>query len=69
MLTNNEVAVYPVDARGLVGSFLPDAASDIQRHGSLGGRQVTDIVQARSKALGASHSTMDHLAEQTGGRA
>src|SRR5262249_33559318 len=69
LLTNNEVAVYPVDARGLVGPFLPDAASDIQRHGSLPGPQVTNIVRGRSMALGASHATMDHLAEQTGGRA
>lgn len=69
LLTNNEVAVYPVDARGLVGSFLPDAASDIQRHGSLHGSAVTTGISSRSIALGASHGTMDHLAEQTGGRA
>ncbi|MGC2694401.1 MAG: VWA domain-containing protein, partial [Candidatus Angelobacter sp.] len=69
LLTNNEVAVYPVDVRGLVGPFLPDAASDVQRRGGFGGRAVTSVVSARSMALGASHNAMDHLAEQTGGRA
>jgi VWFA-related protein len=69
LLTNNEVAVYPVDVRGLVGSFLPDAASDVQRHGSFGGPAATNVIRGRSLALGASHNSMDHLADQTGGRA
>lgn len=69
LLTNNEVAVYPVDVRGLVGSFMPDAASDIQRHGSLSGPAVNQIISTRSVALGVSHNAMDHLADQTGGRA
>lgn len=69
LLTNNEVAIYPVDVRGLVGNFLPDASTDIQRHGSLRGPAVTNVIRGGSLALAASHNTMDHLAEQTGGRA
>jgi VWFA-related protein len=69
LLTDNEVAVYPVDVRGLVGNFLPDASSDSQRHGMLGGRQVAGVVSSRSVALSESHAAMDHLADQTGGRA
>jgi len=69
LLTNNEVAVYPVDVRGLVGMLLPDASFDVQRHGSFGGPAATNVLRARNSALGASHNTMDHLAEQTGGRA
>jgi VWFA-related protein len=65
LLTNNEVAVYPVDARGLVGNFLPDASF----HGGLRGPAAAGGISTRSLALGASHTTMDHLAEQTGGRA
>ncbi len=69
LLTNNEVAIYPVDVRGLVGNFLPDPASDIQRHGSFHGSAVTGVIRTGGMALGASHNTMDHLADQTGGRA
>jgi VWFA-related protein len=69
LLTNYEVAVYPVDVRGLVGSLMPDASSDIQRHGSLGGPRASQIVLGRTSVLGTSHATMEHLAEQTGGRA
>ena len=69
LLTNNEMAVYPVDVRGLVGGLLPDAASDAQRHGSFGGQAANRVLTSRTVALGASHVAMDHLAEQTGGRA
>jgi VWFA-related protein len=69
LLTNSEVAVYPVDVRGLVGNFLPDTAFDAQRHGSFGGSDVTGVVRVGGLALAASHMSMDHLADQTGGRA
>lgn len=69
LLTDNEVAVYPVDVRGLVGNVLPDASSDIQRHGLLGGRPLNTVVNNRTIALGQTHAAMDHLAEETGGRA
>ncbi len=55
LLTNNEVAVYPVDVRGLVGNFLPDAASDTQRHGSFHGSAVTGVIRAGGMALASSH--------------
>lgn len=49
LLTNAEIAVYPVDVRGLVADALPGIPSGI--------------------IFGASHATMDRLAEDTGGRA
>ena len=69
LLADSEMAIYPVDVRGLVPNFLPDASSDIQRHGMIGGSRVTSVIAASSNALGASHSAMDYLATQTGGRA
>jgi hypothetical protein len=68
-LTTGQVAIYPVDVRGLVPNFLPDAASDVRRFGSFGGTSAAGSISSRSIALGYSHTTMDHMAQETGGRA
>ena len=66
----SQIAVYPVDARGLVASFLPDAS---QRGASLAGRRggpnAIRTIQQASTALQTSHDTMNELATQTGGHA
>ena len=70
VFSNEQIAVYPVDARGLVGGFLPDAS---QRGSSLagarGGVRAMQQIQRGSAQLNASHDAMNELASQTGGRA
>ncbi|HWC18106.1 MAG TPA: VWA domain-containing protein [Terriglobales bacterium] len=70
VFSNEQIAVYPVDARGLVGGFLPDAS---QRGASLtgprGGINAVRMMQQGSAQLAASHDSMNELASQTGGRA
>lgn len=66
----HQIAVYPVDARGLVVGFMPDAS---QRGASLAGRRAgpnaVRAIQQGSTALQTSHDTMNELAGQTGGHA
>jgi len=69
LLTTGQVAIYPVDVRGLVPNFLPDPASDVRRFGSFSGSRAAGTISSRSVALGYSHATMDHMAQETGGRA
>jgi VWFA-related protein len=70
LFSNNQIAVYPVDARGLVGGFLPDAS---QRGSSMAGPRAGPnalrAIQQGSANLAGSHDTMNELASQTGGRA
>lgn len=70
-LTDAQVAVYPVDARGLVGYELGLAAeSGRDRRGRLRmGPGVGEEILRRSRTLQDSHSTMREIAEDTGGRA
>ena len=70
VFANEQIAVYPVDARGLVVGFMPDAS---QRGGSFagprGGMRAVQQIQRGSAQLAASHDAMNELASQTGGRA
>ena len=70
LFSANQIAVYPVDARGLVGNLMPDAS---QRGSSMaglrGGPNAVHSLQTASTNLSESHSTMNELAGQTGGRA
>jgi VWFA-related protein len=62
-LNDANVAVYPVDARGLIGSGIGDA-----EHGSLqGGRNIPARPDPSGGLVGA--DTMNTLASMTGGRA
>ncbi|HLJ86587.1 MAG TPA: VWA domain-containing protein [Candidatus Angelobacter sp.] len=65
ILTDSQIAVYPVDARGLVGNLMPDASS----HGFTSGRQTMKRISDASANLQGSHDAMNSLADQTGGRA
>jgi len=81
LLSNAQVAVYPVDAGALVnhdsysslsntdsnGNYLGRSARGATRAG-LGSAQATEISRA-SEAVMASHSSMNSVADQTGGKA
>jgi VWFA-related protein len=65
-LSNANVAVYPVDAQGLVvvpGGVLPTVA------GSRGTPRAPQPVVSTLGSFGATHDTMNFLARRTGGRA
>lgn len=70
VLTDSQVAVYPVDARGLVGSFMPDASQSggaFARRG--GGQAMVASMSRQSAALQRAHDSMNEIADQTGGHA
>ena len=61
LLSDSQVAVYPLDARGLAGIGLINVANDAGSMGGSGAASVDDPMAART--------TMLDLAERTGGRA
>ncbi|HTC91977.1 MAG TPA: VWA domain-containing protein [Terriglobales bacterium] len=72
VLTDSQIAVYPVDARGLMGSDYFNAAND--GTDSLGrtlatGQRMENALANASNQLVETHSAMDSLAEETGGKA
>jgi VWFA-related protein len=70
LFSANQIAVYPVDARGLVASFMPDASQrGVSLAGARGGQNAVRMMQRGSANLSASHDTMNELAGQTGGHA
>ena len=70
LFSANQIAVYPVDARGLVASFMPDASQrGTSLAGARGGQNAVRTIQRGSANLNASHDTMNELASQTGGHA
>ncbi|MBV9435249.1 MAG: VWA domain-containing protein, partial [Acidobacteria bacterium] len=70
LFSANQIAVYPVDARGLVGSLMPDASQRAtSMAGMRGGPNAMRTLQRSSANLSSSHDTMNELASQTGGRA
>lgn len=70
IFANEQIAVYPVDARGLVVGFMPDASQrGASFAGPRGGMRAVQQIQRGSAQLAASHDAMNELASQTGGRA
>jgi VWFA-related protein len=71
-LMNAQVAVYPVDAQGLVGSSVFNASNNgtdkFGRSVMRGGR-MGQTMSNESAARFSNHSTMQDLAERTGGKA
>jgi len=68
MLTDAQIAIYPVDARGLVGFTTFSAASGgTDRFGR--NIQLGNALSQESTGLFAAHGAMDLLAERTGGKA
>ncbi len=66
-LSNANVAVYPVDARGLIGAFPPN--SNPSRTGAVSGRGIPPPLMTSLNTLGSNIDTMQLLAEKTGGKA
>ena len=68
LFADAQVAVYPIDARGLVGSVLYDTAQNLSGRSVMGalairaeGKQAEELFEA--------HTTMNDIAEKTGGKA
>jgi hypothetical protein len=70
LLADAQVAVYPIDARGLIGSPLYNVASNISGQGgsALGGLAMK-AEGKQSEELFQSHVAMMDLADKTGGKA
>ena len=68
LLAKAQVAVYPVDARGLVAPPMYNAAASGRRYGP-NPQGITSAVSTFNSNQAAEHTTMDTLADSTGGRA
>jgi VWFA-related protein len=71
LLARSQVAVYPIDARGLTNAPIFDAATT-RNYASGGGRGTARMTQDLNKFSTdtiAEHSTMSQMAEATGGHA
>jgi hypothetical protein len=72
-LTDAQIAIYPIDARGLVTSSLFDASnSGTDKFGRSRARNpalLTNAISNESATLAAVHGTMQEMAERTGGKA
>jgi VWFA-related protein len=68
LLTDAQVSVYPVDARGLVGSALYNVANGITGQGVMGGLGMQGEGK-QAEALFQAHASMLDIAEKTGGKA
>ena len=72
LLIDAQIAMYPIDARGLVPSSMFDASNSgrdkFGRSMSRPGRMATAI-SAESAQLQSVHGTMQEMADRTGGRA
>lgn len=70
LLTDAQVAVYPIDARGLIGSPLYNVASNISGQGGSGlGGLAMKAEGKQSEELFQSHVAMLDIADKTGGKA
>lgn len=68
LLTDAQIAVYPIDARGLVGSAFYDAANNLSGQAAMGGL-ASRAEGAQAEELLQAHSSMEDLAAKTGGKA
>lgn len=68
LLTDAQVSVYPVDARGLVGSALYNVANGISGQGVMGGLGMQGEGK-QAEALFQAHASMLDIADKTGGKA
>lgn len=72
LLSDSQIAIYPLDARGLAGTGLFNVANNSDQYGNavagLRGGIAAQMDQESNDRL-ASHTTMNDLAERTGGRA
>lgn len=68
LMADAQVAVYPVDARGLVGPALNNVANNVSGQGAMGGL-ASRMEGAQAEALFQAHSNMRDIADKTGGKA
>jgi VWFA-related protein len=68
LLSRSQVAVYPIDARGLVTQSLLDASNSGSQYARRPGR-LNDDFNKFFQSQAEEHSTMDQMASDTGGRA
>ncbi|HMF89534.1 MAG TPA: VWA domain-containing protein [Candidatus Angelobacter sp.] len=68
LLADAQVAVYPVDARGLVGPAMSNVANNVSGQGAMGGL-ASRVEGAQAELLFQAHSNMRDIAEKTGGKA
>lgn len=66
-LADSQIAVYPIDARGLVGDAFANVAHNVSGQGAAGG--ILSGESAQSDELFEAHSNMLTIAEATGGKA
>lgn len=67
-----QIAIYPIDARGLIGSSAFSAAStgrDVLGRSTASGERMNDALGRESNSLQAAHESMQDLAGRTGGKA
>jgi VWFA-related protein len=69
MLSDSQVAIYPLDARGLAGSGIFNVANEINQNGATLRGSMGSQMDRESDDRMAAHGTMNDLAERTGGRA
>jgi VWFA-related protein len=69
LLARGQVAVYPVDARGLTNAPIFDASTNRNYTGGRGIARMTQDLNKFSTDTTAEHSTMSQMAEATGGHA
>ena len=68
LLADAQVAVYPVDARGLVGPAFTNVANNVSGQGAMGGL-VNRMEGKQAEELFEAHYNMLDIAEKTGGLA
>jgi VWFA-related protein len=69
LLARSQVAVYPVDARGLTNAPVFDASTSRNYTGGRGPARMTQDQNKFSTDTAAEHATMGQMAEATGGHA
>jgi VWFA-related protein len=68
LLADAQIAVYPVDARGLVGSQFFNVANPMSGQSAMGGAAV-HAEGRQAEELFQAHTNMEDIAEKTGGKA
>jgi VWFA-related protein len=68
LLADAQVAVYPIDARGLIGSPFYNVANNISGQGGAGGLAIK-AEGKQSEELFQAHAAMLDIADKTGGKA
>lgn len=68
LLADAQISMYPIDARGLIGSPLYNVANNLSGQSVMGGLAVK-IEGKQAEELFQSHASMLDLADKTGGKA